>query len=94
MNENPFEKIYGVHKDFSTVTLVTMSGPTRCHSRPMSVAQTDKSTDLLLFTSGDSEKVNQIEAKSRVQVHAQHGHRSCLILVGHAKIVECRAMLR
>ena len=94
MNENQLEKIYGLLKDFSTVILVTMGGPTCCHDRPMAVAQVDENTDLWLFTSGDSEKVRQIGADSRVQIHAQQGYTSCVILAGRATVVEDRAMIR
>ena len=94
MNENQLEKLHGLLKDFSTVILVTMGGPTCCHARPMAVAQVDGNTDLWLFTSGDSGKVRQIEADSRVQVHAQQGYTSCVILAGRATVIEDRAKIR
>ena len=94
MNENQLEKIYGLLRDFSTVILVTMGGPTPCHAWPMAVAQVDENTDLWLFTSGNSEKVRQIKADSRVQVHAQQGYASCVILAGRATVVEGRAKIR
>ena len=94
MNENQLEKIHGLLKDFSTVILVTMDGPTCCHARSMAVAQVDENTDLWLFTSGGSGKVHQIEADSRVQVYAQQGYTSCVILVGRATVVEDRSKIR
>jgi hypothetical protein len=45
MNENQLEKIPGPLKDFSTVILVTMGGPTCGHARFMAVAQADENTD-------------------------------------------------
>lgn len=93
MNQNQLEKLHGLLKNFSTVILVTMGGPTCCHARPMAVAQVDENTDLWLFTSGDSEKVRQIWADSRVQVNAQQGYTSCVILAGRATVVEDRAKI-
>jgi general stress protein 26 len=93
MNQNQLEKLHGLLKDFSTVILVTMGGPTCCHARPMAVAQVDENTDIWLFTSGDSEKVRQIWADSRVQVHAQQGYTSCVILAGRATVVEDHAKI-
>ncbi len=94
MNDPQLEKLHGLLKDFSTVILVTTGGPTGYHARPMAVAQVDENTDLWLFTSADSGKVHQIEADSRVQVHAQDGYTSCVILAGRAMVVEDRAKIR
>ena len=94
MNENQIEKLYDLLKDFSAVMLITMGGPTGCHARPMAVARVDKNTDLWLFTSRDSEKVREIEADARVQVHGQDGRTNCVVFTGRATVVEDRAMIR
>lgn len=94
MNDNPLEKLYGLLKDFSTAMLITMGGPDSCHARPMAIAKVDENTDLWLFTAWDSEKVREIEADSRVQVHFQDGWTNCVVLAGRATMVEDRAVIR
>lgn len=93
MNDNPLAKLYGLLNNFSTVMLTTMVGPDCCHARPMAVARVDKNTDLWLFTSRDSEKVREIEADSRVQVHGQDGWNNCVVLAGRATVVQDRTMI-
>ncbi len=94
MSDHPFEKLYSLLSDFSTVMLITMDGMTGCYARPMAVAHVDKNANLWLFTSRDSEKVREIQADSRVQIHAQDGWTNCVVLAGHATVVEDRAMIR
>jgi len=93
MNENQIEKLHSLLKDFSTVMLVTMDGG-ECHARPMAVVRVDENTDLWLFTSRDSAKVREIEADSRVQVLGLNGWTSCVVLAGHAHLVEDRTLIR
>ncbi len=93
MNENQIEKLHGLLKAFSTVMLVTMDGG-EGHARPMAVARVDEKTDLWLFTSRGSAKVREIKADARVQVLGQDGWTSCVALVGHAQVVEDRALVR
>ena len=94
MNHNQLAKLYGLLLDFSTAMLITMGGPDACHARPMAIAKVDANTDLWLFTSGDSEKVREIEADSRVQVHCQDGWMNCVVLAGRATVVEDRTVMR
>lgn len=94
MNDNQPKKLYGLLKDFSTVVLVTKGGADLCHARPMAVARVDETTDLWLFTARDSEKVREIKADSRVQVHCQEGWTSCVVLEGRATVVDDRALIR
>lgn len=94
MNDDPLEKIYDLLKEFSTAMLITMGGPDSCHARPMAIAKVDESTDLWLFTARDSEKVREIEADSRVQVHCQEGWTNCVVLAGRATVVADRAVIR
>jgi general stress protein 26 len=94
MNDNQLEKLYGLLKDFSTAMLITVGGPDSCHARPMAIAKVDGNTDLWLFTSRDSEKVREIAADSRVQVHCQDGWTNCVVFAGRATVVEDRAMIR
>lgn len=94
MNENQLEKLYGLLKDFSTAMLITMGGPDSCHARPMAIAQVDENTDLWLFTARDSDKLREIEADSRVQVHCQDGWTNCVVLIGRATVIEDRAVIR
>jgi general stress protein 26 len=94
MNDDPLEKLYDLLKDFSTAMLITMGGPDSCHARPMAIAKVDENTDLWLFTARDSEKVREIEADSRVQVHCQEGWTKCVVIAGHATVVADRAVIR
>ena len=94
MKENQLEKLHGLLSGFSTVLLVTMGGPHGCHSRPMAVARVDQNTDLWLVTARDSQKVREIDADSRVQVHAQEGWANCVVLTGRASVVDDRALIR
>ncbi|MBC7369493.1 MAG: pyridoxamine 5'-phosphate oxidase family protein [Undibacterium sp.] len=93
MNENQIEKLHGLLKDFSTVMLVTMDDG-ESHARPMAVAHVDENTDLWLFTSRDSAKVREIKADTRVQVLGQEGWANCVVLAGHAQVVDDRAKIR
>ncbi len=94
MNDNQLEKLHGLLKDFSTAMLITMGGADSSHARPMAIAKVDENTDLWLFTARDSEKVREIEADSRVQVHCQDGWTNSVVLVGRATVVEDRAVIR
>ena len=94
MNDNQLQKLYGLLKDFSTAILITVGSPDFCHARPMAIAKVDGNTDLWLFTSRDSEKVREIAADSRVQVHCQDGWTNCVVFAGRARVVEDRAMIR
>jgi general stress protein 26 len=93
MNENQIEKLYGLLKDFSTVMLVTIND-SAYHARPMAVAHVDKNTDLWLFTSRDSAKVREIKTDTHVLVLGQEGWTNCVVLAGHAHVVEDRAKIR
>ena len=93
MIENQIEKLYGLLKGFSAVVLITKGGPSGCHARPMDVARVDANADLWLFASRNSAKVREIEADSQVQVHGQEGWTTFVVLVGHATVVEDRAMI-
>lgn len=93
MDENQIEKLYGLLRDFSTVMLVTMNDG-ECHARPMAVAHVDEDTNIWLFTSRDSAKVREIKADKRVQVLGQEGWTNCVVLAGHAQVVEDSAKIR
>ena len=94
MNDHQQEKLYGLLKDFSTAMLITVSGPDSCHARPMAIAKVDENTDLWLFTARDSQKVREITADSRMQVHCQDGWTICVVMAGRATVVEDRAVIR
>lgn len=94
MNDPQLEKLNGLLKNFSTVMLITLDNASAWHARPMAVAKVDENSDLWLFTSRDSDKVRQIEANSCVQVHGQEGWENCIVLTGHATVVDNRAMIR
>jgi general stress protein 26 len=94
MNDNQLEKLHGLLSDFDVVMLMTMGGPAGCHARPMAVARLDENTDLWFFASLDSTTVREIEADSHVQIHGQGKCSTYVVLVGHATVVEDRAMIR
>ncbi len=93
MNDTQLDKLHDLLTDFSTVMLITMAEPAGCHARPMAVARVDEKTDLWLITSRDSEKVREIKADARVQVHGQDGWTSCVVIAGRATVVDDRAMI-
>jgi general stress protein 26 len=79
--------------NFSTVMLITMAETAGCHARPMAAARVDGNSGLWLLRSGESEKVREIEADARVQVHGQDGWTKCAVLAGRAMVVDDRAMI-
>ena len=84
--------LYELLKDFSTAMLVTQSGGTGMHGRPMAIAQLKPDADTYFASSTDSPKVAEIQANPNVLVLFQSSAQFACVS-GTASIVRDRALI-
>ncbi len=80
-------------KDFKTAMLVTHTGPSGFHARPMAIAKVEDDGRLWFFTSKDSPKVHEIENDHHVHLTAQDGDSAFLSLTGRASLIGDRGVI-
>jgi general stress protein 26 len=89
----PGERLRALVKDFSTAMLITHAEPNRLHARPMALARSTETEDVLYFaTDIESAKVSEILANPRVYAILQDRSRY-VFLAGTVSLSKERSLV-